>query len=303
MDALPGKLSVTVAAGDSIGLEWNSWPLGHHGNVLNYLANCDGDCTKADKTKLKFNKITEEGLIHPNPSNPIGKNIDNISTGYWGGDKLNDNGNRTDFKVPVWLKAGNYVLRHELHALQSAMAEGRGIQHYPQCINLIVTGAGNDGLDTGVLGTDLYTADQPGVVFNIFTNPATYPVPGPPVYKPKQANSFLGLQKSSATPEKSSAAPEKKSAAPEKKSAAPEKQVTGAPSYEYSLTTSAAPEKTPVQPAYDYALPVPVKSSTSEAAYQNTSSTYTHSKATASASLKDSSKSFPSLSPSQPGSS
>jgi hypothetical protein len=291
--ATPGKLSLTVAAGESIGLQWTTWPEGHHGNMANYLANCNGECQMVDKTKLKFNKINEEGLIHPNLSIPIGKQIDGTTTGYWAGDKVIDNGNRVDFKVPVWLKAGNYVLRHELMALHNAMAPGSGIQHIPQCINLIVTGGGNDGLDTGVLGTDLYRADQPGVVVNIFANPGTYTVPGPPVYLSHEANSYPALEKSSATPEKTSAAPEKTSAAPEQ-------QDTSTPSY--SPPTSGSPEKTSTPPEKTWTaqspestLPAEIQPSTTQVEYRNTSTTCTHFKATSSASLKDSSKSFLSI--------
>lgn len=216
VDATPGQLSLTVVAGDSIGLQWTDWPEGHHGDVVNYLANCHGKCEDVDKTKLRFNKIDERGLIHSNPDHPIGKPGDGVTTGYWATDELRKNGNKAWFKVPEWVAPGNYVLRHELMALQSAMITGTGIQHYPQCINLIVTGQGSDNLESGTLGTDLYRKDQPGVVVNIFRNPGESSVPGPEVYVPQDRNlvpkkpsgpSASSAKTSKAPRQKSSAAP------------------------------------------------------------------------------------------------
>lgn len=223
--ATPGQLSLTVAAGDSVGLQWTSWPEGHHGNVVNYLANCRGRCEDVDKTTLEFNKMDERGLISPNPNYRIGQFMSNTITGHWAGDDLRANGSKAWFKVPEWLAAGNYVLRHELMALHDAMPEGTGIQHYPQCINLIVTGGGSDSLDSGTLGTDLYRADQPGVVVNIFRNPGEYTVPGPPVYVPRNGK---------AAPKMSSKRPSK--------TEVPRGQYSFAPMGE----SSPAPEKTPV---------------------------------------------------------
>ena len=284
--AKPGQLSLTVAAGESIGLQWSSWPSSHHGNKVNYLANCRGKCEEVDKTKLEFNKIDERGLIHSNPDYPIGEFINDVTAGYWAGDELRDNGKKAWFKVPEWLAAGNYVLRHELMALHNAMAEGAGIQHYPQCINLIVTGGGSDSLESGTLGTDLYRRDQPGVVVNIFRNPGEYTVPGPEVYKP--GNAKAAPKKSSATPAQTSAAPKldnsdaplgDSSEAPEKTSAAPKQEYSYAPLRDSSVApekTSAAPEKTSAAPEKTSAAPekTPVPHVTSShGVYQNTTLT------------------------------
>ena len=247
--ATPGQLSITVAAGESIGLQWTSWPVSHHGNVANYLANCRGKCEDVDKTKLEFNKMDDRGLIHSNPHYPIGKYVDDVTTGYWYGDELIKNRNKAWFQVPEWIAPGNYVLRHELMALHSAMKEGSGIQHYPQCINLIVTGDGSDSLESGTRGTDLYRHDQPGVVINIFQNPGEYTVPGPEVYKPGNVK----------------AAPKKSSAPPAQKSAAPKQEYPVAPLGESSVApgkTSATPERTPIP----HVTP-------SHGAYQNTTVT------------------------------
>lgn len=93
------------------------------------------------------------------------------------------NNNTWSVKIPSSIKAGNYVLRHETIALHRAQGVG-GAQLYPQCVNLMITGAGSDTPD-GVLGTELYKSTDPGIEFNIyrtFTSTAQYTVPGPPLY-------------------------------------------------------------------------------------------------------------------------
>lgn len=250
--ATPGRSSLTVAAGDSIGLQWTTWPSSHHGNVVNYLASCQDDFEKVDKTKLKFNKVTEKGLIRPNPKIPIGKQIDDTTTGFWEGDQLRQDKSLTWFQIPDWLAAGTYILRHELMALHSAMEEGSGIQHYPQCINLVVTGGGSETLESGTLGTDLYRKDQPGVVVNIFQNPGEYTLPGPELYKPGKRDAApekAAPENSSAAPEKTDKTPENAVTAPaktpENPDTAPEKKpgASGQQTYEASLGDSVAPEK------------------------------------------------------------
>jgi len=52
------------------------------------------------------------------------------------------------FQVPYDLKAGEYVLRHEILALHGGW-DTNGAQVYPQCINLGVTGRGNTEIKGG----------------------------------------------------------------------------------------------------------------------------------------------------------
>lgn len=79
--------------------------------------------------------------------------------------------------IPANLKPGNYVLRHEIIALHSA-SNADGAQNYPQCVNLKVTGSGTEQPE-GTLGTALYSADDEGINFNLYTTFDSYPIPGP----------------------------------------------------------------------------------------------------------------------------
>ncbi|KAH8667246.1 endo-1,4-beta-glucanase [Ilyonectria robusta] len=161
------KGHATVAAGDSIYLQWDTWPDSHKGPVLDYLAACgDSGCESVEKTTLEFFKIGEKGLIDGS-----------ASPGTYAADELIDNGIGWLVQIPESIKPGFYVLRHEIIALHSA-GNADGAQNYPQCFNLEITGSGTE-VPTGTLGTELYKADDAGILFNIYTSLSTYPIPGP----------------------------------------------------------------------------------------------------------------------------
>ena len=105
--ATPGTTHATLAAGDSVTLEWTPWS--HKGPVVNYLANCQGDCERVDKTKLQFFKIAEAGVIDGL-----------VNGGTWASDALVANQSSWTVAIPTNIAAGNYVLRHEIIALHSA---------------------------------------------------------------------------------------------------------------------------------------------------------------------------------------
>ena len=168
--ATPGQASIEVAAGGSVQLQWNTWPDTHHGPVIDYLANCNGECTTVDKTTLKFNKIDEKGLISWD-SQP----------GHWATDELLAAGKTWTAQIPQSVAPGNYVLRHELIGLHEANRDN-GAQNYPQCINLKITGSGTDGLASGTLGTALYTPTDPGIKVDIYNRLDSYQIPGPALY-------------------------------------------------------------------------------------------------------------------------
>lgn len=67
--ATPGQAHIPVTAGQQVQLFWNTWPPGHKGPVIDYIAACpNNDCTTVDKTKLSFVKINEVGLLSgPSP--------------------------------------------------------------------------------------------------------------------------------------------------------------------------------------------------------------------------------------------
>jgi cellulase len=168
-------ISATVAAGTDVELRWSGWPDSHHGPVIDYIASCHGDCETVDKSALEFAKIAEKGQFE------LGDGAG--ETGYWAADTLLEMGLTWTVTIPASLRPGNYVLRHEIIALHEGFKGGA--QFYPQCLNLVVTGSGTDD-PPGIVATELYRSDDPGVFYNIYndeTDP-TYVIPGPPLWKP-----------------------------------------------------------------------------------------------------------------------
>lgn len=171
--AAPGK--VTAPAGSRVEVHWNyfSKDRSHPGPIINYLAACNGPCATVDKTKLEFVKITAEGIISPNFEAHNGRP-------EWASDVLREKTNLIySFTVPADFAPGEYVLRHEIIALQFDEK-----QFYPNCFNLQITGSGT-AKPKGTLGTQLYKLTEPGIApeFNPFQPVDVYPMPGPPLYR------------------------------------------------------------------------------------------------------------------------
>lgn len=159
--------AVTVPAGETVTLTWNTWPESHKGPIIDYLAPISGDFASAQAGSLKFAKIAEKGFV--SGSNP----------GTWASDELISDSFSWDVTIPKNLKAGNYVLRHEIIALHSAGQEN-GAQAYPQCINIKVTGSGS-GTISGDDLTTFYTPTDAGILFNLYESFTSYEIPGPKV--------------------------------------------------------------------------------------------------------------------------
>ncbi|KAL9561838.1 hypothetical protein ACKAV7_014100 [Fusarium commune] len=157
-------------AGDQIYIKWTNWPESHKGPVIDMLASCgSAGCEAVDKETLKFFKIDEVGLVKA--GNP----------GTYGSDELIANDNGWLVQIPENIKAGAYVLRHEIIALHGGFQEN-GAQNYPQCFNLEIEGSGTEQPE-GILGTELYKPDDKGIKFDIYSNPTSYPIPGPALTK------------------------------------------------------------------------------------------------------------------------
>lgn len=160
-----------VSAGDKVHIQWNGWPQGHKGPVVDYLASCgDEGCASIDKTTLEFFKINQGGLVNSSAMAPYGE---------WASDLLIANNNSWLVEIPSNIKPGPYVLRTEIIALHNGTT---GPQHYPQCVNLEITGNGTE-VPAGVVGEKLYNSTQPGLnkSMNITTGVTSYLVPGPTV--------------------------------------------------------------------------------------------------------------------------
>lgn len=159
----PATSTASVSAGGTIEFQWTEWPESHIGPVITYAAPCEGDCADADVEALKWVKIEEAGY--------------DASSESWAAIDLIENNNTWVTTVPETLAAGNYVFRHEIIALHGAGSEN-GAQNYPQCFNIEVTGSGTESPE-GVIGAELYSTTEEGILFDPYSGFDSYTIPGP----------------------------------------------------------------------------------------------------------------------------
>lgn len=168
----PAPSSVPVAAGDKIEIEWfhdnrndDIIDLSHKGPVLVYIAEASTNGEGA-----VWSKLAEEGLG---------------ADGKWAVDNLVANGGLHEVTLPSNLAKGDYLLRAEIIALHEGETNfkensARGAQFYPSCIQISVDGSGN-ATPGGFNFIGGYTPTDPGILFNIYSSPTSYPIPGPEV--------------------------------------------------------------------------------------------------------------------------
>ncbi|KAJ7622097.1 glycosyl hydrolase family 61-domain-containing protein [Roridomyces roridus] len=160
--AQPGKLVATAAPGDQVLVNWNTaadngfW-FHDVGPMMTYLASCgSGSCANFDASKAKWFKISEQGQD---------------ASGVWA------------FTLPSNLKAGNYLLRHEIIALHTAQSLG-GAEFYPDCAQITVTGDGTGAPAPSELSSlpGAYKASDPGILIDVYNmGGKAYQFPGSPV--------------------------------------------------------------------------------------------------------------------------
>ncbi|KAF9024587.1 hypothetical protein BDZ89DRAFT_989209 [Hymenopellis radicata] len=167
--------TVSVPAGATVTSEWFHDNRGddiiaasHLGPIVAYLAPAD-----AAPSDAVWTKIYEDGY----------------DGSEWAVTKLIANAGKVDFEIPSSLAAGDYLLRVEILALHESDTlysenSARGIQLYPSCSQLTVTGSGTTSLpSTGAAFPGQYTDDEPGIHFNVYNeDPNTYVIPGPAVW-------------------------------------------------------------------------------------------------------------------------
>lgn len=164
----PGPITASIPAGQTLTVVWNTWPVGHYGPILDYMAKCPvAGCSswKGDSGSPWF-KIAQ-------------KTYD----GEWPSDKLAKNGFTHNVRIPANIAPGDYILRHEQLALHGA-SNSMGAQFYPVCIQLTVTGGGSLN-PSGLSFPGTYKQNDKGILFNPYQGDAAnraYVPPGGPVY-------------------------------------------------------------------------------------------------------------------------
>ncbi|KAI4676349.1 uncharacterized protein J4E88_007264 [Alternaria novae-zelandiae] len=220
-----------VAAGGTVEFHWSTWPESHVGPVITYVAPYTGDVTAVKKEELKWTKI--DGVGYEN--------------GEWAAVKMIGQNNTWPVTVPESLAAGKYVFRHEIIALHGG-GDVNGAQNYPQCLNIEVTGSGTETPE-GVIGTELYTPTDPGILFSPYGANIDYTVPGPPLFGSGSSGSAPSNGTTPTKPSTPSTAPSA-SSSPSAPAASPSTPAASAspiatPEAEPSTAPSATPSAAP----------------------------------------------------------
>ncbi|PVF94305.1 glycoside hydrolase [Serendipita vermifera] len=164
----PAPLVAPVAPGATVTFNWTTWPDSHKGPLITYMAKAPTGTnitTWSPGTSAVWFKIAESGKS---------------SSGVWASDTLIANNGIYSVKIPTGLAPGQYIIRHEIIALHSAWAYP-GAQVYPSCSQVQVTGSGTRSPTSYVSFPGAYTASTPGIVYDVYTNTGSYPIPGPSV--------------------------------------------------------------------------------------------------------------------------
>lgn len=165
----PAVLHASAAAGSTVTLQWTLWPESHVGPVITYMGRCpDTGCQDyMPGTDAIWFKIAEAGRDGTSDS--------------WGDSSLMVGGNAgVQYTIPSCLKAGYYLVRHEIIALHAAYSYP-GAQFYPGCHQLNVTGSGTTTPSDLVAFPGAYEGTDAGITYDAY-QATTYTIPGPDVF-------------------------------------------------------------------------------------------------------------------------
>ncbi|KKK13233.1 hypothetical protein ARAM_000578 [Aspergillus rambellii] len=122
-------------------------------------------------------------------------------SGKWCTEKLIDNNGLLSVEIPADIRGGDYLVRPELLALQSAQDTPRDPQFYVGCAQVFVQSDGDAQPETVSIDENTYNLDMEALTYNIFETPLKLPYPsfGPAVYTPGSANGSDGSTERKAT--------------------------------------------------------------------------------------------------------
>jgi len=170
---------ISVPAGASVTAQFHATSAGYlgpdpadpidptnKGPLLAYLAAIPS-ATQTSVTGLKWFKIWQDGY--------------DSTTHQWGSDHLFTNKGNATFTIPPCIAAGQYLLRVEDIALQSATSYP-GAQFYMSCAQIAVTGSTLVAESPATVSfPGAYSANSPGIVTSLF-GITSYTPPGPAVF-------------------------------------------------------------------------------------------------------------------------
>jgi hypothetical protein len=158
----------TVKAGDKIGFKiFFNERIEHPGPGFVYISKAPAKVKDYDGSG-DWVKVMESGLI--NPSQPgVDKNWAN-----WDKDRL-------EWTIQKDIPAGEYLVRVEHIGLHEGHV-GKA-QFYIECFQLNIQSSGTAKLGPTAKIPGIYSANDPGIKFNKWSNPTSYKMPGPALFK------------------------------------------------------------------------------------------------------------------------
>jgi len=167
----------TANPGDEVQFTWVNGlqgPWVHNvGPMQTYMASCGSqpcNSTSFNATSASWFKIQEQGRVPGSTDNT------------WFMSFMNS-GAPANVTIPSNIAPGNYIIRHELIALQIAQTEG-GAEWYPTCAQISIGGNGTGAPleNETVTLPGAYSDTDPGILIDVYNNvTATYVFPGPAV--------------------------------------------------------------------------------------------------------------------------
>ncbi|KAF2271431.1 endoglucanase II [Westerdykella ornata] len=107
---------------------------------------------------------------------------DGFDGSKWGVDRLIANGGKQVVTIPQCIAPGQYLLRGELIALHNAGSTG-GAQLYMECAQVNILGGSASKTPSTVSFPGAYSANDKGILYNLYSGQKTYTAPGPAVFK------------------------------------------------------------------------------------------------------------------------
>lgn len=103
------------------------------------------------------------------------------SAGKWGVDRLIAAQGVQTITIPSCIAPGQYLLRGELIALHGAN-NAKGAQFYMECAQINIQGASASKTPATVSLPGAYSANDKGILYNLYSGQKTYTAPGPSVF-------------------------------------------------------------------------------------------------------------------------
>ncbi|KAF9813963.1 hypothetical protein IEO21_05399 [Rhodonia placenta] len=169
-DAQLADIVASASPGSNVTFQWTGgadggehWP--HEtGPLMTYMASCGStSCAQFNGSSANWFKIDELGQM---------------SNGSWYQLDIM-NGDSYTITLPKSIKAGGYLIRHEIISLQQAVNEG-GAEFYPSCTQVQIGGSGTDAPDITVTFPGGYN-ETGTYVPDIYDPGFQYVFPGPPI--------------------------------------------------------------------------------------------------------------------------